>query len=226
MLVLGRPGSGCTSFLKTVANKRSSFKRIEGDVFYGNMTAKEAEKYRGLVLYNSEEDMHLPTLTVAETLGFAVKNRVSRHVRQKGAKEHVDEMLDVVPEALGISHAKETLVGNEFVRGVSGGERKRVSIGEVMAAQGSITCWDNATRGLTHLPPSNTRRHAEYWPTKPMQRCWYPYTRLEMVYLTSLIKSSCWTRDGRFITVLPTGPNRISKLWVSFALQAPTSQIS
>ena len=134
--------------MKTVANKRGSFKRIEGDVFYGNMTAKEAEKYRGLVLYNSEEDMHLPTLTVAETLGFAFKNRVSRHVRQKGAKEHVDEMLDVVPEALGISHAKGTLVGNEFVRGVSGGERKRVSIGEVMAAQGSITCWDNATRGL------------------------------------------------------------------------------
>lgn len=54
MLVLGRPGSGCTTFLKTVANKRGSFKRVDGDVFYGNMSAKEAEHYRGIVLYNNE----------------------------------------------------------------------------------------------------------------------------------------------------------------------------
>jgi ATP-binding cassette subfamily G (WHITE) protein 2 (SNQ2) len=89
-------------------------------------------------LIHSPEDIHFPTLTVAQTLGFAVKNRVARHVRNKGrgtAKEHIKEMLDVFPQALGISHAKGTLVGNEFVRGVSGGERKRVSIGEVMAAQ-------------------------------------------------------------------------------------------
>lgn len=51
-------------------------------------------------------------------------------------------MLHVIPEALGISHAKGTLVGNEFVRGVSGGERKRVSIGEVMAAQVSYKAFN------------------------------------------------------------------------------------
>lgn len=54
MLVLGRPGSGCTSFLKTVANKRGSFKSVDGDVFYGSMNATEAEHYRGTILYNSE----------------------------------------------------------------------------------------------------------------------------------------------------------------------------
>ncbi|KFY41728.1 hypothetical protein V494_02834 [Pseudogymnoascus sp. VKM F-4513 (FW-928)] len=150
MLVLGRPGSGCTSFLKTIANKRRSFKSVTGDVFYGNMNATESDQYRGTIIYNSEDDIHFPTLTVAQTLGFAVKNRVSRQIREKGAgaEEYQEEMLEVIPEALGISHAKGTLVGNEFVRGVSGGERKRVSIGEVMAAQGAITCWDNATRGL------------------------------------------------------------------------------
>lgn len=54
MLVLGRPGSGCTTFLKTVANKRGSFKSVEGEVFYGSMSATEAGKYRGSILYNSE----------------------------------------------------------------------------------------------------------------------------------------------------------------------------
>ncbi|RDW64630.1 hypothetical protein BP6252_10281 [Coleophoma cylindrospora] len=151
LLVLGRPGSGCSSFLKTVANKRDSFLSIQGDVFYGSMDAKDAKSYRGSILYNSEEDMHFPTLTVAQTLSFAIKTKISRHVRdgQNGAAmKHVHELLDVFSRALGISHAKETLVGNEFIRGVSGGERKRVSIGETMAAQGSIICWDNATRGL------------------------------------------------------------------------------
>lgn len=60
MLVLGRPGSGCTSFLKTVANKRRSFKSVTGDVFYGSMSAEEAEQYRGTILYNSEGEFPNP----------------------------------------------------------------------------------------------------------------------------------------------------------------------
>lgn len=49
---------------------------------------------------------------------------------------------------LNISHTKKTLVGDEFVRGVSGGERKRVSIAEMMATRARVQCWDNSTRGL------------------------------------------------------------------------------
>lgn len=48
----------------------------------------------------------------------------------------------------GLSHTMNTKVGNDFVRGVSGGERKRVSIAEVCLAQSPIQCWDNSTRGL------------------------------------------------------------------------------
>jgi ATP-binding cassette subfamily G (WHITE) protein 2 (PDR) len=48
----------------------------------------------------------------------------------------------------GLSHTKKTKVGSELVRGVSGGERKRVSIAEVSLAGARIQCWDNATRGL------------------------------------------------------------------------------
>ncbi len=49
---------------------------------------------------------------------------------------------------LNISHTKDTLVGDHFVRGVSGGERKRVSIAEMMATRARVQCWDNSTRGL------------------------------------------------------------------------------
>lgn len=48
----------------------------------------------------------------------------------------------------GLSHTYNTKVGNDFVRGVSGGERKRVSISEMMLAGAPIAAWDNSTRGL------------------------------------------------------------------------------
>lgn len=68
---------------------------------------------------------------------------------RKGAvMKHVCELLDVFIKTLSICHAKETLVGNEVIKEVSGGERNRVSIGEVMAARRSIICWYNATRRL------------------------------------------------------------------------------
>lgn len=49
---------------------------------------------------------------------------------------------------LNIVHTKNTKVGNQFVRGVSGGERKRVSIAEMMSARACVASWDNSTRGL------------------------------------------------------------------------------
>lgn len=48
----------------------------------------------------------------------------------------------------GLSHTYNTKVGNDFVRGVSGGERKRVSIAEMALARSPLAAWDNSTRGL------------------------------------------------------------------------------
>lgn len=48
----------------------------------------------------------------------------------------------------GISHTAKTRVGDDFVRGVSGGERKRVSIAEAALTGARLQCWDNSTRGL------------------------------------------------------------------------------
>lgn len=47
-----------------------------------------------------------------------------------------------------IEHTRNTIVGNPFVRGISGGERKRVSIAETMVTGASLVSWDNSTRGL------------------------------------------------------------------------------
>jgi ABC-type multidrug transport system ATPase subunit len=66
----------------------------------------------------------------------------------KNAQEYQMETRDFLLKSMGISHTADTKVGNEYVRGVSGGERKRVSIIETLATRGSVYCWDNSTRGL------------------------------------------------------------------------------
>lgn len=68
---------------------------------------------------------------------FALRNKVPRereeHVKHRN--HYVQHGKNVILDTLGIGHAKKTKVGNEFIRGVSGGERKRVSLAEMMAGQ-------------------------------------------------------------------------------------------
>lgn len=96
----------------------------------------EARKYRQQIMFNNEDDVHFPTLSVDDTLKFALRTKVPRE-RPDGLnkKSFLEEKRDTILNSLGILHTKKTKVGNEFIRGVSGGERKRVSLAEVMAGQ-------------------------------------------------------------------------------------------
>ena len=151
-LVLGRPGSGCSTFLKVIGNQRFGFESIEGDVLYGGTDAKRMlKKYRGEVVYNPEDDLHYATLSVKNTLKFALKTKTpGQESRNEGetAKDYVASFLKSVVKLFWIEHTLDTKVGNEYVRGVSGGEKKRVSIAEAMITKASIQAWDNSTRGL------------------------------------------------------------------------------
>lgn len=104
---------------------------------------------RGDVLYNAELDTHLAHLTVGETLSFASRARTVRHVPGGFRREQLDTMRrDVMMAVFGLTHTINTRVGDDFVRGVSGGERKRVSIAEAALTGAKFQCWDNSTRGL------------------------------------------------------------------------------
>lgn len=120
-----------------IANERGSFPDIKGDVHFGSANHAEAQSFRQQMLFNSEDDIHFPNLTVAQTLDFALRNKTSaeKKTRVSPSDDQAAEMKKDILQQLGISHTANTLVGNEYVRGVSGGERKRVSIAEMLAAQ-------------------------------------------------------------------------------------------
>ncbi|KAF7950024.1 hypothetical protein EAE96_007327 [Botrytis aclada] len=150
LLVLGRPGAGCTTLLKMLSNNRGGYAEVTGDVHFGSLNHTEAQQYRGQIVMNTEEELFFPTLTVGQTIDFATRMKVPFHLPSNvsSAEEYQQANRDFLLKSMGISHTHNTKVGNEYVRGVSGGERKRVSIIEMLASRGSVMCWDNSTRGL------------------------------------------------------------------------------
>ena len=150
VLVLGRPGSGCTTFLKVIANQRFGFTNVAGEVLYGPYDSKTfAKKYRGEAVYNLEDDIHHPTLTVGQTLGFALDVKTpGKRPGGMSKAEFKEKVIHLLLKMFNIEHTLNTIVGNPFVRGISGGERKRVSIAEMMVTSACICAWDNTTRGL------------------------------------------------------------------------------
>jgi ABC-type multidrug transport system ATPase subunit len=150
LLVLGRPGAGCTTLLKMLANRRKGYAEVTGDIHWGSMGPKEAQQFRGQIVMNTEDEIFFPTLTVGETIDFATRMKVPFHLPSniQTAEDFQQASRDFLLRSMGISHTHDTKVGDEYVRGVSGGERKRVSIIETLATRGSVVCWDNSTRGL------------------------------------------------------------------------------
>ncbi|VDC04768.1 unnamed protein product [Peniophora sp. CBMAI 1063] len=151
LVVLGRPGAGCSTLLKTITGETHGF-FIEDEqcINYQGITFDRMHKeFRGETIYNAEVDVHFPNLTVGDTLTFAAQARTP-HTRMPGIsrEQYAAHMRDVIMAVFGISHTFNTKVGNDFIRGVSGGERKRVSLAEVALAGSPLQCWDNSTRGL------------------------------------------------------------------------------
>ena len=103
---------------------------------------------QNLVAFVRQEDEHAARLTVAETFGFATscKDDASKRpaaansgdggdnaTETNGQGEEMDRVKSTL-EALGLTHVKDTFVGDDSVRGVSGGQRRRVTLGEVSYA--------------------------------------------------------------------------------------------
>ncbi|KAJ6151902.1 hypothetical protein N7497_006221 [Penicillium chrysogenum] len=131
LLVLGRPGSGCSTFLKVLGNQRAGYESIEGNVQYGGTESeKMAKQYRSEVLYNPEDDLHYATLTVRDTLLFALKSRTpgkASRIPGESRKEYQQTFLSAIAKLFWIEHALGT---------------------RAMVTKASTQCWDNSTKGL------------------------------------------------------------------------------
>ncbi|KAE8362635.1 P-loop containing nucleoside triphosphate hydrolase protein [Aspergillus caelatus] len=98
-------------------------------------------KYQGESIYMAENDVHFPELALGETLSFAAEMKPQGHMSAR-------EIGSITATLFGLGKSLHTQVGNEMIRGLSGGEKRRTSIAEAFLARCPIQCWDNSTRGL------------------------------------------------------------------------------
>ncbi|KAH9905245.1 ABC transporter-like protein [Xylariomycetidae sp. FL2044] len=141
LLVLGRPGSGCSTFLKTLAGNTRGFQvDQESNISYqGCSDTASSHEFRGDCVYLDELDVHFPELTLGQTLEFAASARKSASPAGRGRATAVK---------FGLDASFHTRVGSALIRGISGGERRRTSIAEASLCGAKLQAWDNTTRGL------------------------------------------------------------------------------
>ncbi|KAG4202693.1 hypothetical protein ERO13_A05G352601v2 [Gossypium hirsutum] len=142
LAVLGASGSGKSTLIDALAN------RIAKGSFKGNVTlngeALESRMLKVISAYVMQDDLLFPMLTVEETLTFAAEFRLPRTSSKSKKKMRVQVLID----QLGLRNAAKTIIGDEGHRGVSGGERRRVSIGIDIIHDPIILFLDEPTSGL------------------------------------------------------------------------------
>ncbi|XVE54347.1 hypothetical protein DITRI_Ditri03aG0073100 [Diplodiscus trichospermus] len=173
-LLLGPPGSGKTTLLQALAGKLVPEVKFSGKVTYNGHEMHEFVPQR-TAAYISQYDIHMPQLTVRETLEFSAKcqgigmgyemlTELLRREKElnirpdpyidalmkasvlKGHKEKI--VTDYVLRILGLEVCADTIVGDAMRRGVSGGQKKRVTAGEMLVGPVGALFMDNISTGL------------------------------------------------------------------------------
>uniref|UniRef100_A0A4W3HD46 ATP-binding cassette, sub-family G (WHITE), member 2b n=1 Tax=Callorhinchus milii TaxID=7868 RepID=A0A4W3HD46_CALMI len=141
--LLGPTGSGKTSLLDVLAHRKNPKGIKSGQVqLNGQFVDSSSHQPSAYVV---QDDILMGTLSVRENLEFSANLRLSK--KEYNAEERQKKVNEVIQE-LGLQDCASTKIGTEFLRGISGGERKRCSIGMELITSPSLLFLDEPTTGL------------------------------------------------------------------------------
>ncbi|CAN1121568.1 Pleiotropic drug resistance protein 1 [Linum perenne] len=173
-LLLGPPGSGKTSLLLALAGKLDPSLKVSGKVTYNGHEMDEFVPQR-TAAYISQHDVHIGEMTVRETLAFSARcqgvghryeklTELSRREKESNIKpdpdidvfmkaiaiegQETNVITDYVLKILGLESCADIMVGNDMIRGISGGQRKRVTTGEMLVGPANALFMDEISTGL------------------------------------------------------------------------------
>ncbi|KAJ1832653.1 hypothetical protein LPJ73_007978, partial [Coemansia sp. RSA 2703] len=121
--IMGSSGAGKTTLLNVLAG-RVQGGRVYGDIMF-NGAKRDPHNFKRMLAFVEQDDLMFPQLTVAETLTTSAELRLPDNKYTKADKL---ERVELIMRQLRLSHVRDTSIGGYGARGVSGGERKRVSI--------------------------------------------------------------------------------------------------
>eukprot|EP00166_Cyanidium_caldarium_P001137 ctg_1537.g430 len=140
---MGPSGSGKTTLLSALADRIAHQPGLVADVRVNGKPRAESD-WEGIHAFVQQEDAMYGSLTVRETLEYAAQLQLGRQVSRVQVQQRVDEVL----HTLGLAEAQHTLVGSPFFRGISGGQKRRLSVGVEIMRYPSILFLDEPTSGL------------------------------------------------------------------------------
>ncbi|VVA95985.1 unnamed protein product [Arabis nemorensis] len=173
-LLLGPPSSGKTTLLLALAGKLDESLQVSGDITYNGYRLNEFVP-RKTSAYISQNDLHVGIMTVKETLDFSARcqgvgsrydllNELARREKDAGIFPEADVDLfmkasaaqgvksslitDYTLKILGLDICKDTIVGDDMMRGISGGQKKRVTTGEMIVGPTKTLFMDEISTGL------------------------------------------------------------------------------
>ncbi|XP_021764496.1 ABC transporter G family member 32-like isoform X1 [Chenopodium quinoa] len=173
-LLLGPPSSGKTSLLLALAGRLPPGLQMSGRITYNGHDLREFVPQRTSA-YVSQQDCHIAEMTVRETLAFAARCQgvgskydmlleLARREKQSRLKPEEDLdifikamsldgkdtslLVDYILKILGLDICADTLVGDEMIKGISGGQKKRLTTGELLAGQSRVLFMDEISNGL------------------------------------------------------------------------------
>ncbi|CAM6029266.1 unnamed protein product [Sphagnum balticum] len=173
-LLLGPPSSGKTTLLLALAGKLDKDLRVKGKITFNGHTQDEFVPEK-TAAYISQNDLHVGEMTVRETLDFSAQcqgvgtryelmEEISRREKQAGIKPEADVdafmkatslggvkssiATDYILRVLGLDICADTMVGDDLRRGISGGQKKRVTTGEMIVGPTQALFMDEISTGL------------------------------------------------------------------------------
>jgi len=139
--LIGPSGAGKTSLMMMM---NGVVRPSQGDVFINSQSLySNFDLFKGQIGYVPQDDIIHRELKVQESFTYTGKLRLDNY-----SNEEIAAQVDTVLDTLGIEDTRDTLIGSAEKKGISGGQRKRVNLGQELLTEPSVLFLDEPTSGL------------------------------------------------------------------------------
>lgn len=147
--IMGQSGSGKTSLLNFLAGRLASMNNsrmeLKGDIYIdGEKVDPTSINVQRKLAYTEQHDSLLATATPREAVLFAARLRLSRTI----SNDDITLLAESILDDLNLTEVADTLIGGERIRGLSGGEKRRVALGIQLVIRPNLLFLDEVTSGL------------------------------------------------------------------------------